>query len=280
MKKTLLSFLVGGFFFSAQAQTFFLDDFNDQDVSDWTLYDEDGDGNDWEIIQYVNQSQQNVGTPVLTSASYDNATGPLTPDNWAVTPAISLAGQTGSNTITLAWKVTGVDPAYSDENYTVYVANENTVEALSASSTSFNEIVSANGTTGLANYYTKTLDVTSFAGQTIYVGFRHHDVTDQFVMAIENVMVYSGTAPVVSVEEDVKIAGFSHFYNIQSNQLQLSADARFSFISAYSVTGQEVLTQKLANKVENIDLSSLSTGVYMFNIQSEDKTTVLKIAVK
>ena len=47
MKKiTLLAALFAGFAMNAQT-IFFTDDFNDEDVSDWTRYDEDGDGNFW-----------------------------------------------------------------------------------------------------------------------------------------------------------------------------------------------------------------------------------------
>ncbi len=278
MKKTLLSFLVCGLFFSAQAQTFFLADFNDYDLTGWAGYDADGDSLNWRAIQIIDDEENPVGTPVLFSASWDDE--PLTPDNWAITPAISLAGQTGSNTITLSWKVAGVDPDWSDENYSVYVATEDTVDALLDSPTYYTGLASEGGGEGIANMQTKTIDVTSFAGQTIYVAFRHHDSTNNFAIAIDNVMVYSGEAPVVSVENNNQIEGFSHFYNIQANTLNLSATSNFSFVSAYSVTGQEVLSQKLANKVENIDLSRLSTGVYVFNIQSQGQMTTLKIAVK
>src|SRR5690606_33200053 len=113
-------------------------------------------------------------------------------------------------------------------------------------------------------FYVKTIDITSFAGQTIYVGFRHHNVSDEFAIAIDDVMVYAGEAP-VSVQEIPTINGFSHFYNVQANTLHLSATQEFSRIAVYSVIGQEMINQKLYNTNEVIDLSRLSTGVYFFN---------------
>lgn len=273
MKKSLLSLFLVGSIFSAKAQVIFSENFDEEGAIDsWTLYDEDGDSDNWEVLQF------NEGTPVLTSYSWFN-NQVLTPDNWAVTPAISLEGQDGSAPITLSWKVSGTDPDYSDENYTVYVATENTVAALSASTTYLNEIVTDNGPGGIENLHLKTLDITSFAGQTIYVAFRHHESSDVFNIIIDDVMVYAGEGP-VSVNELPAITGFSHFYNIQTNTLHLSASQEFSHITVYNVAGQEMMNQKLYNTNEAIDLSKLSTGVYFFNIESQGQKATLKIAVK
>ncbi|MGO1729539.1 MAG: choice-of-anchor J domain-containing protein, partial [Flavobacteriaceae bacterium] len=165
------------------------DDFNDEDISDWTLYDEDGDGNNWSAVQIQEEDGTPVNTPVLRSASWNSLFGPLTPDNYAVSPAIDLTEEDGTNTITLTWFVSASDPAFSDENYTVYVASGNSVSDLTSASISFNELVSDNGPAGPENFYEKTLDLTSMAGETVYVGFRHHDVTDVFTMEIDDVSV-------------------------------------------------------------------------------------------
>jgi hypothetical protein len=273
MKKTLLSLLVVCAVLSAKAQLIYFENFDEEGAIDsWTMYDEDGDTDNWSVIQF------NEGTPVLVSYSW-YANQVLTPDNWAVTPAISLSGQDGSTPLTLSWRVSGTDPDYADENYTVYVATENSVEALSASTTFFNEIVTDNGPAGLDTLYLKTLDITAFAGQTIYVAFRHHESSDVYNIIIDEVMVYAGQDP-VSVNELPAIAGFSHFYNVQANALHLSASQEFSHITVYSVIGQEMINQKLNNTNEVIDLSKLSSGVYFFNIESQGKKATLKIAVK
>lgn len=167
------------------------DDFDDEDASEWTFLDEDGDGFIWAVIQVVDENDNPVNSPGLRSASYINtgpASGePLEPDNWAITPAIDLSEILG-NTI-LKWDVWGTDEDYSEENYTVYVAIGNTVADFEASAVSFNELVTDNGPGGSDNVYSKELDISSFAGETIYIAFRHHDVTDQFSMMIDNVSV-------------------------------------------------------------------------------------------
>lgn len=64
MKKiTFLAALFAGFAMNAQT-VFFEDNFDDEDVSDWEVYDEDGDGNNWGDIFVVTDSDGNPVTPV------------------------------------------------------------------------------------------------------------------------------------------------------------------------------------------------------------------------
>src|SRR5690606_36460452 len=156
--------------------TIWSDDFDDLDVSDWMLYDEDGDGQLW-YPALLNGGD----TPILTSVSWSGV--PLTPDNWAVSPAIDLSEVTGAE---LKWFVFASDPLYNLENYGVYVATENTVEALTTAGELFTEFDLPSELTE------RTLDLSAFDGQTIYIAFRHYNVSDQFRIGIDDVSV-SGT---------------------------------------------------------------------------------------
>ena len=175
MKKIvfILSALVG--FLNTTAQTYFSADL-ESGIDSWTIVDSDGDGNNWSVIDF----DDNEGS-VLNSASYDNQTGPLTPDNWIITPAINLAA---SNAPSLYWKAKAQDPTWVDENYSVYVSTQSDVNSLSGSSVSFSEVI------GVTNgYELRTLDLSSFNNETVYVAFRHHDVTDMFSLNIKDISV-------------------------------------------------------------------------------------------
>ena len=159
------------------------DDFNDGDVSDWSLVDSDGDGNDWTAVTLTDSGLGSGDVSVLRSFSW--ITDPLTPDNWAVSPAIDL---TNANQVaTLNWKVAAVDADWDVENYTVYVAAGNTVAALEAG-LSFNEST----LDGVNTLTDRTLDISSLVGSTIYIAFRHHGVSDQFSMELDDVSVSAG----------------------------------------------------------------------------------------
>lgn len=173
MKRILLSVVSMLAVCSLSAQTYFSDDF-EGGVDAWTFIDSDGDGAGWDAADYGDGEGA-----VLTSASWDQS--PLTPDNWAISPAIDL---TSATLPTLYWNVKSQDQSWADENITVYVATASDVATLAASSVSYNEIV---GTSD--GYMLRTLDLSSFNGETVYVGLRHHDVTDMFRVNVASVSV-------------------------------------------------------------------------------------------
>ena len=193
----------------------FFDDFNDGDVSDWSFIDSDGDTNNWIPVTLTDSGLGAGDISVLRSFSWVSSTGALTPDNWAITPAIDLTSVTGS--LQLQWKIAAVDPDWDVENYTVYVATSNTITALQASPTSFNEST----LDGINTLTTRTLDISSFIGQTIYVGFRHHNVSDQFSIELDDVRV-SATFD-TSVQTDVNTSTPDQF-NLLTSGLVYSTD--------------------------------------------------------
>lgn len=180
IKKITLTFLLC--FTASQltmAQTYFSDDFSSGDLTSWTLTDSDGDTFNWNIANL-----EAVQAEHATSASWDGTAGPLNPDNWMVSPAIDLSSAVGN--VFLQWKAYAQDQDWAAENYTVYVATASDIATLGASTTSFNEVV---GTS--AAYVDRNINVTSYVGQTIYVAFRHHNVSDQFRLNIDDVTVRS-----------------------------------------------------------------------------------------
>lgn len=202
----------------------FYEDF--EDITGWTVSDEDGDGDDWGLFDDSARGQGQVAT----SASWNNVDGALTPDNWLISPAISLAGISGN--IELSWLTIGQDQAWAAENYTVYVATNNTVAALQASTTNFSETLSASGNL----YLSRTLDISSFAGQTIYVAFRHHAVSDQFRINIDDVLVSTQITTNVQVNnniaspQQIQLNGLGNtiFYDASSSDIMLGVNVNDS----------------------------------------------------
>jgi len=277
MKKITLLFclLIGSFGINAQ-QIIFQDDFNDLDISDWTIFDEDGDGFEWSAVQIQDTNGLPVGTPVLRSASWTGGppATPLNPNNYAFSPAIDLTNETG-NTITLSWVVTAADAGYSNEFYTVYVSNGNTVADALGASVNFSEFVTDNGPGGLDNPYTKTLDLTSLAGSVVYVAFRHHNVTDQFTIEIDDVTVESETLSTTGFDS----INFNYFVDANAT-LNLSANESLSNVKLFNLLGQDVLSKSLSSQNESIDISVLNSGVYLAQVQINGKVETFKFVKK
>ena len=162
--------------------------FNNGVPSTWTTIDNDGDGNGWEGIDLSNLTD---GSMAVASYSYINGgTGAVTPDNWLVTPAVTIGTD-----YTLSYRVVSSNPQYPDEHYAVYVATSNTVDAFLATTAVHEETLSENG----GVFKTVTIDLADYANQTVYIAFRHYNCTDQYFMAIDDVRVGGAQAPEVTV---------------------------------------------------------------------------------
>ena len=157
---------------------------NTNDYTNWTFVDADGDGQQWTLDYLRNNGSGYEGSNgMLASASYSSQTGmPLTPNNWVFTDAITLPNESG---LALTWFDKGQDASYADEHYAVYVCTEATVANASATTP-----VWEGNSTGA--WRALSVDLSSYAGQTIYIALRHYNVTDMFWLDIDNLGISAG----------------------------------------------------------------------------------------
>lgn len=177
MKKTLLFVLAAIFAcYTMNAQVLFSDDF-EGDLSAWTLYDEDGDGNNWAIFQSSDGISIHGGSQGVRSESYINNVGPLTPDNWMVTTNAITVPEAG---YTLTWYDAAQAGAYPSDKYSVYVSTTgNTVADFTAE-----PVITV--TLSTDSWTMRNVDFSAYAGQSIYIAFRHYDCTDWFWFKIDD----------------------------------------------------------------------------------------------
>ncbi len=74
--------------------------------------------------------------------------------------------------------------------------------------------------------------------------------------------------------EDNTIEGFSSY--VSNDVLTLNARIPMESLSIHSISGQELISRKLSNTSELIDLSALSTGVYVATVTIEGKSQAIK----
>ena len=142
----------------------------------WTIIDGNNDGSTWTTLFNGND----MG--MMLSFSYDNPTyTDITPNDWLVTPKLHTT--TGSS-VTMTWDAAAADDTYYAEHYGVYVSTTNTD---TNSFTLVNEWTLTSSSTESMN-----LDLSAYAGQDIYVAFRHFNCTGQYVLLIDNVNIYEG----------------------------------------------------------------------------------------
>jgi len=241
----------------ANAQYLLQEGFEGTDIpTGWTTIDNDGDGNEWYVL---NNSESSSGGFVvhsgeghITSASYAGVA--LTPDNWLITPAIELTGPA-----TLSFWVAGQDPSWAAEYFGVF---------LSAAGATVNDftVELTNGTaTGEMTQY--QVDLSPYVGQTVYIAFRHYNVTDQFRLNLDDVEITSSTG-VANVENTT----FTVYPNPAVNNIRVTGEGN-AVIS--NILGQTV-TSANVNGSADIDVSNLESGVYFVNMNGVSKKFIKK----
>jgi hypothetical protein len=115
--------------------------------------------------------------PCVASYTWNN--NAFTPDNWLVTPEI-----TGLNGVTkLSWLVSPQEVGFTAEKYSVYVSTTGNQIANFTAAPLFTEICTDDMFGGVF----RTVDLTEFAGQSVWIAFRHYDCTDEYRLLIDDI---------------------------------------------------------------------------------------------
>ena len=144
----------------------------------WTIVDNDVDGYNW--YHHININDGNNisahgGVGAMASESYNNDTETaLTPNNWLITPLAVLDG-------TFSFWAVGQDAKYSSEVFGVYVTTSNDPTNLD------NYVQVAGDFTATSTYTQYTANLSSYAGQLGYIAIVHHNVSDMFILAVDDV---------------------------------------------------------------------------------------------
>ncbi|MCR5018529.1 MAG: choice-of-anchor J domain-containing protein [Bacteroidales bacterium] len=160
----------------------YIEDFENQEsvLANWTFFDTDGDGYNWEWSGEVLTAHSGAG--IIYSHSYINDIGALTPDNWAFSPQVSFT----SNNYVCIYAL-GQDASYSSEHFAVYIIGEApTAENIASATMLFEATTDAT----FKRYSYKVPE--AFANKTGYIGIRHFNCTDMYYLNIDDVGIVEG----------------------------------------------------------------------------------------
>jgi len=140
------------------------------------------------------RTDNGAGDTVAVSTS--DYTPPGQADDWMWTPAINV---TAGNFTRLSWDAIAIDPDFPD-GYEVRImtvpptgSKGNIGNMLTASTQLFN-IAAEN-----AEWVNRTIDISSYNGSTVYIGFRNYSY-NEYLLAVNNVKIEKLTSlPVVLV---------------------------------------------------------------------------------
>ena len=106
-----------------------------------------------------------------------------------------------------------------------------------------------------------------------YIGYRSFGPRGGGFVLLFNTSMES----TLSVDE-FESNNFSYSYDKNTDQLTLeSSNLPFDAIKMYSILGQEVLSKKLSNQNEVIDISNLTDGVYLTTININGNSKTIKL---
>ena len=188
MKRKLLVtiLLLPAFFFGQVFQSGF--ETVNGSITQWAIYNQDNLTPNTQV-SFVNAAW------VQSLAEFDNSVGlstsyyspPGVSNDWMVSPAITLP----AGTSTMYWHARAYDATFPD-SYRVYVST--TGNAPSNFTTPILEVGNGTSTGEAVTWQNKSLDLSSFAGQTIYIAFQNFS-NDMFLLGLDNVYIVSGTCP-------------------------------------------------------------------------------------
>ena len=167
--------------------------------SSWGNFDVDDDGHSWVVLDWEEDGYNpHSGNACVTSASYDFDDEELTPNNYLITPAISIPSELAiENCVALRWWSAAQDGNFPADHYEIYISTTGNTVA------DFNEPAVFWETLSTDEWRQHTLNLSSYIGQTIYIAFVHNECEDEFVMKLDDIEVSYFTEPAIisGVEE-------------------------------------------------------------------------------
>ncbi|MFA8449974.1 MAG: choice-of-anchor J domain-containing protein [Bacteroidales bacterium] len=152
---------------------------NEKSIKYWVNNDNDGDGNGFFLFKNTEKAiTSHSGESCMLSASAFYPSTILKPDNFFITPKLSV--KKGDKLVFWAGEVmTGLN---FKENLSVMVSTTKNKPA------DFKDYLLKNEKIGEG--YTKfELDLSKYVGQNIFIAFRHHNVTDQAQLKLDDVVL-------------------------------------------------------------------------------------------
>lgn len=241
-------------------------DFQDQVMpADFTLYNDSNTPNSqisamfpdaWDVISLDSTNYYAAAPSYFTAV---NAA-----DRWMITAPIVIT----ANNSTLK-----VDVKSQDANYleSMNILLSTTTTDKTAFTTTLEAIGSVPG-----SWTTKTYDLTSYIGQTVYVAFQLTS-TDMFFGEVDNIK-FGKIENVVGLN-DANAQVFSIYPNPTTNNFTVN-NAQGSMMRVMNTLGQVVMSENITNNSQVISTNNLKQGMYFVEINNNGKVSTQKLIVK
>ncbi|MBQ7280621.1 MAG: choice-of-anchor J domain-containing protein [Bacteroidales bacterium] len=228
----------------------------------WRFVDGDGDRLGWTpSTQFFSGHMGYNSKACAASASWHQEA--LTPDNWLITPSISLPEETSQLEW---WESSPRDDDYA-EHYAVLLSTKGN-DIADFDYTLYEATVSAPNT-----WRQRQVSLADFAGQTVYVAFRHFDCTDQFFLLIDNVKLTAdnGGDKTDGIDEASQ-ENVCVYPNPTNSKLHIVAEG-LRRVELLDMTGRTLLSTSDAV----VNMEDYASGVYFVRITAKNSTMMERV---
>lgn len=225
----------------------------------WLAIDNNGDGQNWMHYQHGPHS----GDYSAASASWTSSDGVLYPDNYLITPEISIP----SGSADLSFWVAAQDPDWPSDHYKVKVSTTGPQPA-DFNTTIYSETITS------STWAQRNVSLADYTGQNIRIAFVHTDCSDNFVMKLDDVVIDGA----VSIEESIVNSEIQVYPN-PTNEIININNAKGASIKIFNITGQVILSLENIDQTQSIDVSELNAGSYFISITKDKVVSHKKIQI-
>ncbi|WP_196893124.1 T9SS-dependent choice-of-anchor J family protein [Aureivirga marina] len=172
----------------SNAQTIhYTEDFEGENIDSWTQHNIDADPYEW---THHDWGQENgiLGNKTIYSLSggytQDGTYVELDPDNMITSPLFSLPSENPDQLVLrFNYFTATANPDIQSEKFSVYVSTENDSDAIVATTPLYTTIIED------SSINVAYVDLSAYAGQDVYVSFRHYECAGNYTLMIDNVTI-------------------------------------------------------------------------------------------
>lgn len=229
------------------------------DFFNWTSIDADGDNNNWNIIDLTG-----VGTALdaqggcVISSSWSASSGILYPDNYFISPAIDLSGNSGP--VYLSFKVGSIEPSSSSwygEWISVYVVTDTSMAYMSSCTPVHSDSLSSGQEMHEFSY-----NISSHCGNSgVHLVFRHHNCSDNNFIILDDIGVNN---PINIIEQNELTLNL--YPNPCNNIININTAIQIENYWIYDMSGKLMVEMNNAS-AKDINIKSLNKGNYLCKVQ-------------
>lgn len=210
--------------------------------------------NAWEIVEWAEETPNKAAS---TSSAFIEP-GPA--NRWLITPSITIPAN-ASNTF-LTFKARSFDATPHQDGFKLKVST--TTNSKNSFTTTLLSVPNTPNTL-LNQVIATTVDLSSYAGQTIYLAWVD-DFENGNILAIDDVEVMVNGLSTNQFTANT----FSIYPNPSNGNFNIKAVNTMTEISIYDIVGKLIYSKSINSENEEIKTSNLSKGIYVVSIELEN----------